>query len=94
MREPSGWLVDSTIARAFGADVVLYPVSGDPHSADTPVIRLVLANKIADDANAALDLETGQYRSGHRNVKSGALAMTHPRYQASSVDELVAQSRK
>lgn len=80
VKEPSGWLVDSTIAREFGVDAILYPVSGDPHSADTPVIRVVLANKLADDANAALNHETGQYRSRHRNVKSAPLAVAHPRY--------------
>src|SRR5207302_456039 len=45
VKEPRGWLVDSTIAREFAAHVILYPVAGDPRSPRTPLIRLIVWNK-------------------------------------------------
>lgn len=84
VKEPPGWLVDSIIAREFGANVIFYPVTGDPHSPGTPVIRVVVSNKISENADAVLNREMEQYRSHHQNGKLGPAAVTHQRYRASA----------
>jgi hypothetical protein len=84
LREPPGWFVDTTIAREFGADVIVYPVAGDPRSSSTPVIRVVVMIKTSEDIGADLNDYVNTYRTLHRNVESRSGTATHPRYRAYS----------
>jgi hypothetical protein len=72
---------DSTIARDFGADVILYPAAGDPYLAGTPVIRVSAMRKIHDDASADLDdfLDLRGNRDANAVVRDAAV--THARYR-------------
>jgi hypothetical protein len=81
VREPEGWFADSTIARDFGADVILYPAAGDPYLAGTPVIRVSAMRKIHDDASADLDdfLDLRGNRDANAVVRDAAV--THARYR-------------
>jgi hypothetical protein len=80
--EPAGWFVDSTIASEFGASVILYPITGDPHSPHTPVIRIAMAKKISEDTGAALKRAMDSYRSRYHNVEFRDSAASHSRYRA------------
>ena len=80
--EPPGWFVDTTIAREFGADVIVYPVAGDPRSAGTPVIRVLVMKKTSEDTGADLSQYVDRYRARYSNVESRNSAATHPRYRA------------
>jgi hypothetical protein len=80
--EPPGWFVDSTIASEFGASVILYPTTRDPHSPGTPVIRVVVTKKISEDTNADLKHTINYYRSRYRNIEYRDSAASHPRYRA------------
>ena len=82
VREPPGWFVDSTIASEFGASVIFYPTTRDPHSPDTPVIRVVVARKISEDTAADLKRAMDDYRSHYKNVKFQNSGVSHPRYGA------------
>jgi hypothetical protein len=81
VKEPRGWFVDSTIAREFGAKVIFYPVAGDPRSPRTPLIRVIVRNKDAGNADAMLDRELARYRSMDRTVKWVALAAGNSRHR-------------
>jgi hypothetical protein len=78
--------VDSTIASEFGADVILYPTTGDLHSPGTPVIRVVTAKRISENTGADLKHAMSDYRSRYRNVESRYSAASHPPRQASARD--------
>ena len=80
--EPPGWFVDSTIASEFGASVILYPTTRDPHSPGTAIIRVVVAKKTSEDTGADLKHTMDYYRSRYRNVESRDGAASHPRYRA------------
>jgi hypothetical protein len=80
VREPPGWFVDSTIASEFGASVILYPTTRDPHSPGTPVIRVAVAKKIGEDTGADLKHTMVYYRSRYHNVEFLDSAASHPRY--------------
>jgi len=82
VKEPPGWFADTTIAREFGANVIFYPAAGDPHSAGTPVIRVLVVTKISEDTGADLKNHIDHYRSRYRNVEFRDSAATHPRYRA------------
>jgi hypothetical protein len=82
VREPPGWFADSTIASEFGASVIFYPATRDPHSPGTPVIRVVVAKKISEDTDADLKHTMDYYRSRYRNVEFRDSAASHPRYRA------------
>ncbi len=82
VNEPPGWFVDTTIAREFGADVIVYPVAGDPRSSGTPVIRVLVMKKASEDTGADLNQYVDRYRARYRNVESRNSAATHPRYRA------------
>jgi hypothetical protein len=82
VREPPGWFVDSTIASEFGASVILYPITRDPHSPGTPVIRVVVAKKTNEDIGADLKHTMDYYRSRYRNIEFRDSAASHPRYRA------------
>jgi hypothetical protein len=82
LREPTGWFVDTTIAREFGADVIVYPVASDPRSSSTPVIRVVVMKKTSEDTGADLNQYVDRYRTQYRNVESRKSAAAHPRYRA------------
>lgn len=84
VKEPPGWFADSTIARQFDADLILYPAFGNPHSPGTPVMRVIAHDNTGDTAGAALNRQAEQYRSRHRNVKLGPATVTHRRYPASA----------
>jgi hypothetical protein len=81
VREPPGWFVDSTIASEFGASVVFYPTTSDPHSPGAPVIRIVVAKKISKDPGAELKHAMDYYRSRYHNVEFQDIAASHPRYR-------------
>jgi hypothetical protein len=81
LQEPPGWFVDTTIAREFGADVIVYPVAGDPHSSGTPVIRVVVMKKTSEDTGADLNNYVNRYRTQYRNSESRKNTATHPRYR-------------
>jgi len=82
VREPPGWFVDSTIAGEFGASVIFYPVTRDPHLPGTPVIRVVVAKKISEDTGADLKHTMDHYRSRYHNVEFRDSAASHPHYRA------------
>lgn len=82
MKEPPGWFVDSTIAREFGANVILYPTARDPHLPDTPVIRLFVTKKISEDIGADLKHAADRYRSRYHNVEFRDIVASHPHYRA------------
>ena len=82
VEEPRGWFVDTTIAREFGADVIAYPVAGDPRSPATPLIRVLVMKKTSEDTGADLNQYVDRYRARYRNVESRNSAATHPRYRA------------
>jgi hypothetical protein len=82
VREPPGWLADSTIAHEFGANVIFYPANRDPHSAGTPVIRVLVMKKTSEDTGADLNRDLDHYRSQYNNVEFRDSAATHPRYRA------------
>jgi len=82
VREPPGWFVDSTIASEFGASVMLYPTTRDPHSPGTPVIRVAVAKKISEDTGADLKRTMDHYRSRYHNVAFRDSVASHPRYRA------------
>jgi hypothetical protein len=84
VKEPPGWFADTTIASEFAANVIFYPVTGDPHSPGTPTIRVVVSNKISEHADAVLNHDIEQYRSRYQNVKFGRTVVTHRRYRASA----------
>src|SRR5438876_1755842 len=63
VKEPPGWFADSTIAREFGADVIFYPATGDPHSSRTPVIRILVIKKTGENTRSALNDYVDHYRS-------------------------------
>ena len=79
--EPPGWFVDSTIASEFGASVILYPTTRDPHSPGTPVIRVVVAKKISEDTGADLKRTMAYYRSRYYSVEFLDSGASHPRYR-------------
>ena len=82
LREPPGWFADSTIAREFGATVVLYPETGDPHSPGTPVMRVAVARKTGGDAGASVEQALAEYRTRYRGIEIEDAAASHPRYRA------------
>jgi len=82
LSEPPGWFVDSTIAREFGAAVVLYPETGDPRSPGTPVMRVAVARKSGRDAGASVERALAEYRARYRGVELERAAASHPRYRA------------
>jgi len=84
VREPPGWFVDSTIAGEFGASVILYPDTRDPHSPGTPVIRVVVAKKVSEDTGANLKRTMDYYRSRYQNIEFRNSSASHPRYRASA----------
>ncbi|MDQ2961993.1 MAG: hypothetical protein M3R31_02365 [Pseudomonadota bacterium] len=84
VREPPEWFVDSTIASEFGASVIFYPNTRDPHSPGTPVIRIVVLKKISGDTGADLRHTMDNYRSRYHNVEFRDSAVSHPRYRAYS----------
>ena len=82
VREPPGWFVDSTIAREFGANVILYPTTRDPHLPGTLVMRLLVAKKISEDIGADLKHAMDYYRSRYHNLEFRDSAASHPHYRA------------
>lgn len=82
VKEPPGWFADSTIAREFGADVIFYPVTGDPHSPGTPLIRVLVLNKASEDTGADLNHYVSVLRSCYSDVASRDGSATHPHYRA------------
>jgi hypothetical protein len=80
--EPPGWFVDSTIASEFGASVIFYPATRDPHSPGTPVIRVVVAKKVSEDTSVDLKHAMDYSRSRYHNVEFWDSAASHPRYRA------------
>lgn len=82
VKEPPGWFVDSTIAREFGADVILYPVTGDPRSPRTPLIRVLVTNKASEDTGADLNHYVKVFRARYGNVALRDSSTTHPHYRA------------
>ncbi|MBP1688357.1 MAG: hypothetical protein H6Q33_4500 [Deltaproteobacteria bacterium] len=84
VKEPPGWFADSTIARAFGADVIFYPVTGDPHSPGTPLVRVLVMTKASTDTGAELNHYVNAFRSRYRNFALRDGSATHPHYRAYS----------
>jgi len=82
VKEPAGWFADTTIAREFGADVIFYPATGDPHSSGTPLIRVRVIKKASDDTGADLNRYMDSYRARYHDVVFRDSAATHPRYRA------------
>ena len=82
VKEPPGWFVDSTIASEFGASVIFYPTTRDPHSPGTPIIRIVVAKKISEDTASDLKHAMDHYRSRYDNVTVRDSPASHPRYRA------------
>jgi hypothetical protein len=81
LKEPPGWFVDTTIAREFGADVIVYPVGGDPHKSGTPVIRVLVMKKTSEDTGAELNHYVDRYRAQYRNVEARDGTASHARYR-------------
>jgi hypothetical protein len=82
VKEPRGWFADSTIAHEFGATVIFYPVAGDPRSAGTPVIRVILRNRDVRRTDALLDRELKRYRSMDETVRSASTPAANARYRS------------
>jgi hypothetical protein len=82
VKEPPGWFADSTIAREFGADVIFYPVTGDPHSPGTPLVRVLVMKKANADTGADLNQYVNAFRSRYRSFVFRAGSATHPHYRA------------
>ena len=82
VREPRGWFVDSTIAGEFGASVIFYPVTRDPHLPGTPLIRVVVEKKSGEGVAANVEQTMDRYRVGYGKVELHDLAISHRRYRA------------